>query len=866
MRSLILKITALAIVCLLIATSLFDTLTLRQTTEQTARRTLEDSTHLLLLMRQVYRERVHQAGLPLTAQTIRLCPGSTISEMAERYQADHPDGAVFANVSDNPRNEKNRADDYSLAAMAFFKEHPQEKLHFQNIRLPSGEPGYQMSAPLWIEPACLSCHGPREETLPLIQTRYPAAGGFGYRNGELRGVLYTRIDNRSAEHGDLIWTRLFAVAATGTLLFFTLLAAFDRFLLRRLRTLAAAVEDCGDGQFTTLPLSGREDEVDRVIGKFNEMVEAIRLRESQLADKARHIEHQKQFLDTVLENLHDPVLVIDKDYRIVSSNRALRERYPERFREHGENFCYRVIHGLAAPCQEHQRRCPLQEIAALGEVTRITHIGTDRNGQPTLYDVAASPLCDLDGQVTGIIESFHDITALVQNEAELRVSREELAHQAHSDPLTGLPNRRAFEECLAESLQAAKINGSGVGLAFLDLDGFKDINDALGHPVGDELLRHVAETLRHSVRQSDFVGRLAGDEFVVIIRHLDSPQVLERIAEQIIEKRRQPVLLAGQKNVVTTSVGLACYPADAETAEELIKLADIAMYSAKKAGRNRYHFFAPAMDAEVRKRFALSHDLQQALDDREFFLVYQPQFDAGGERLRGVEALMRWQSPTRGLVAPDEFIPLLEENGLIRQVGAWLLDESLAQLRRWLDAGMPELIMSINVSAGEFGDPALIERIVQALERHRIPPYLLELEVTERLALLDIEHMINLLGQLRALGIRSALDDFGTGYSSLSYLTRLPISTLKIDRSFVRTLPHSEKSQGVVRLIAGLGQLMGLEIVAEGVEHAGELQQVRAAGCEIIQGYFFGKPQSAAEIIKLQQSQQPRAAETTTGG
>ncbi|WP_371324276.1 EAL domain-containing protein [Dechloromonas sp. ZY10] len=856
MRSLILKITALAVACLLVVSLLFDMVTLRQTTEQTARRTLEDSTHLLLLMRQTYRERVQQAELPLNEQTIRLCPGSTISEMAQRHQAETDNLATFANVSDNPRNPRNRADAYSQTAIEHFKAHPQEKLHFQSIRLPDGQPGYQMSAPLWIEPACLACHGPRGETLPLIQARYAEAGGFDYRNGDLRGVLYTRIENRRAEQSELIWTRLLAITVTGAVLFLTLLTAFERFQLRRLRTLAAAVEDCGEGQFPILPISARHDEVDRVIGKFNEMVEAISQRERLLSEKARHIEHQKLFLDTVLENLHDPVLVIDSNYRIVSHNRALRERCGTRFRNDRDNLCHYVIHGLASPCQEHQRRCPLKEIAAQGEIIRLTHVGTGANDQPILYDVAASPLCDLDGKVTGVIESFHDITALVQNEAELRVSREELAQQAHSDPLTGLPNRRAFEECLAESLQEAERKGNSLGLAFLDLDGFKDINDALGHPVGDELLRHVADTLRHSVRQSDFVGRLAGDEFVVIIRDLEHPQVLERIAEQIIEKRRQPVLLAGQKHIVSTSVGLACYPADARHAEELIKLADIAMYSAKKAGRNRYHFFAPAMDTEVRKRFELGHDLQQAVDEREFFLVYQPQLDADGHSLRGVEALMRWQSPTRGLVPPDEFIPLLEDTGLIRQVGAWLLDESLGQLRRWLDAGMPELVMSINVSASEFNDPELIDRITAALAKHRIPPYLLELEVTERMALLDIEHMVNLLGQLRALGIRSALDDFGTGYSSLSYLTRLPIATLKIDRSFVRTLPHSEKSQGVVHLIAGLGRLMGLEIVAEGVEHAGELEHIRAAGCEIVQGYLFGKPQSAAEVVQLQNSLQ----------
>lgn len=854
MRTLSLKITAIAVLCLFLITTFFDTRHIRQGTEQTARRTLEDGIHLLITLRQVYRERVMQlGGMPVTQESIQLCPGSAIGEMGGRYRREHHHGSAFGNVSDNPRNEKNRADAYSLAAMAYFREHPSEELHFQAITLPGGEAGYQMSAPLWIETACLSCHGERDKTLPLIQANY--SGAFDYRVGDLRGLLFTQISATHAADPGLIGNRLLAAGVTGILLFLILLLAFDRFLVRRLRTLADAVKDCGEGQFPVLPVSSRGDEIDRVIRKFNEMVEAISLRERTLLEYTRQIEHQQQFVGKVLDSLHDPVLVIDQQYRIVISNQALREHYRDRFNGDGaENLCYRVIHGLDAPCHIHGQRCPLQEIKPEDGVTCITHVGTDREGQPTLYDITASPWYNVEGKLCGIIEAFHDVTALIQNEAEVRISREELALQAHSDALTGLPNRRALEECLRESLREAEHSGTSVGLAFLDLDGFKDINDALGHPVGDELLCHVADALRQCVRQSDFVGRLAGDEFVVVIRHLDNALALERIAGQIVERRRQPILLAGQRNVVTTSVGLARYPADARTAEELVKLADIAMYSAKKAGRNRYHFFAPAMDAEVRSRFALTHDLQQALDDSEFFLLYQPQFNADGRCLRGVEALMRWRSPVRGLVPPDEFIPLLEENGMIRQVGAWLLEESLAQLRRWIDAGLPEMVMSINVSAGEFSDPEFVERIVAALERHRIPPHLLELEVTERMALLDIEHMINLLGRLRALGIRSALDDFGTGYSSLSYLTRLPISTLKIDRSFVRTLPHSRKSQGVVQLIAGLGRVMGLEIVAEGVEYEGELQHVREAGCEIIQGYLFGKPQGSEDIVRLYRS------------
>lgn len=849
MRKTILIITFLIVILFVALTSFFDQISNAQISEKTAYRTLEDSTALLLEMRKVYRERIFHAHLPLTTETIRLCPGSVLSEMAHNYEESTQGKFKFGNVTDNPRNPKNLADDYGMQAMIHFGKHPNETRHFQKILLPDGSTNFQMSTPLWTEKQCLTCHGPRESTLPVVQNNYTT--GFGYHEGELRGILYTRINISQVSNSDLATTRLIGITITALCIFGLLLISFNQFVLKRLKSLADAVQNCGDGQFDPLPFSPQNDEMDQVIDKYNNMVQALNQRETTLEYNSRVMLHQKQFLNTVLDNLHDPVAVISTEFEIVVSNRSMRDRYHERMQEHGINYCYKVLHDQGAPCTPDQRRCPLREILQHGHECCLTHVTQGCQGKPVLLDIAASPLRDLHGRITGIVESLHDVTSIIQNETELRFSQEELVHQAHSDPLTGLPNRRDFEETLEAAINQANLDGSTVGLAFLDLDGFKDINDALGHPIGDELLCHTARTLRHCVRQSDFVGRLAGDEFVVIIRHLDKISILERIANHIIEKCRLPVQLAGQSTIVTASVGLACYPGDAQNAQELLKLADIAMYSAKKAGRNCYRFFVPEMGTAVSNRFALANDLQQAIEQQEFFLVYQPQYESSGEKLRGVEALMRWRSPTRGLVPPDQFIPLLEESGLIQRVGIWLLDESLGQLRQWLDAGMAELVMSINVSASEFNAPDFVTRIATGLQQHGIAPHLLELEVTERMALLDIDKMIQVLEQLNLLGVRTALDDFGTGYSSLSYLTRLPINTLKIDRSFVKTLPGSEKSQGVVQLIAGLGHMMGMEIIAEGVERTEELEHIRNAGCEVIQGYLFGKPQSAEEISKL---------------
>lgn len=846
MRLLILKITLLVVACFVAVTLYFDSRLSEQATELTARRTLEDSTHLLLTMREVYRERIQLAKLPISKDSIRLCPGSVIGEMAERYDPQARRGISFGNYSDRPRNERNRADPVAQKAIDYFQANPDASSYFTALNLPNSQRTYQIALPLWTEASCLSCHGAREETLPLVQQTYE--DGFNHQLGDLRGVLLARIGADKARSEELWVSRLQAAVVTAMLLFLLLWLAFDRSLLKRLRLLSDAVAEIGQGGYRKLAVGPEKDEVNAVLHRFNGMVDAIHEREEVLNQYSKTIAHQKQYLDSVLDSLRDPVIVVDTRYRIVTSNEAARRRYGRHLDPNGEAHCYKVLHDSPEPCSEAQRRCPLREVLASGESSYLTHTSVNLCGKPVLYDVAAKPLLDAEGKISSIVESFHDVTDLVQNEAELRLSREQLDRQAHSDPLTGLPNRRSFEEELASAVNSVQEGAHSLGLAFLDLDGFKDINDTLGHPVGDELLRIVAQRLRHSVRASDFVARLAGDEFVVVVHDLQCREVMQGIAGQVLETFRRPVILAGENVHVTASIGVAFCPSDARSADDLIKAADIAMYSAKAAGRNCVRYFAPDMDEAVRSRFTLTHDLQAALERGEFFLVYQPQFSADGQHLRGVEALMRWQSPSRGLVMPEQFVPILEESGLIREATDWLFDESMRQLRSWLDQGMPEVILSLNVSAADIEQPGFVERVLAHLQRHAIPNHLLELEMTERLALNNLELVIKLLHRLRSLGIRSAMDDFGTGYSSLASLTQLPIDTLKIDRSFVRKLSDSDQSRGVVQLIAGLGQLMNMEIVAEGVEAAHELDGVREAGCHYVQGFLFSQPLPPAEI------------------
>jgi diguanylate cyclase (GGDEF)-like protein/PAS domain S-box-containing protein len=438
--------------------------------------------------------------------------------------------------------------------------------------------------------------------------------------------------------------------------------------------------------------------------------------------------------------------------------------------------------------------------------------------------------------------------AVKENITQRKDFETKLVHQATHDALTGLPNRLLLQDRLSHAIEVARREQSKVAVMFIDLDRFKVVNDSLGHEVGDRLLVVVAERLRLCLRRSDTIARLGGDEFVVVLTSFQGTGEIVDVAEKIIARIDEPMMLDGYKVHVGASIGVAFFPDDGDDVTSLMRDADGAMYRAKNAGRNTFRFFDTAMNGEAIERLNLEASLRRALEAEEFELYYQPKLSLETQEVMGVEALIRWNSPERGLVSPVVFIPLAEETGLITQIGDWVLNEACRQLALWRDCGKELLSVAVNISARQFLDPDLAEKIGRLLLKFDLPPTLLEVELTESTVMADPEVAICQLVRLREIGIHVSVDDFGTGYSSLSYLKRLPLSTIKVDRSFVHCVDRQSDNAAIVAAILGLGDALGMSIVAEGVETDGEERYLQTAGCATVQGFKYAKPLPAAEF------------------
>ena len=425
----------------------------------------------------------------------------------------------------------------------------------------------------------------------------------------------------------------------------------------------------------------------------------------------------------------------------------------------------------------------------------------------------------------------------------------ELVRLAHYDQLTSLPNRTLLRERVDHALGRAMRAGAGVATLVLDMDRFKEINDMLGHEVGDKLLVEVAQRIRAAVRDQDTVARLGGDEFAVVLEGVSEAKEVLPVIERIIDSLAEVTKIGGHEVNSSISVGIAMFPANGNNLSELLRAADLAMYQAKASGRGRYQFFADAMQEEAQSRHALEWALRRAVERGEFQLVYQPQICLRTGMVIGVEALLRWMNPTRGLLTPYHFIAGLEEFGLINEVGEWVLQTACEQVRRWHAMDLEPMRIGVNVSAQQFEDPMLIEKIRGALKETKLPPEFLEIELTESCLMSDPGEAGALLRELRAVGVRIAIDDFGTGYSSLTYLHDFPLNALKIDKNFVQSVEANDRGGPIANMIVGLGKNLGLDVVAEGVETEGQLEYLRNHGCDIAQGYLYARPEAPDELV-----------------
>jgi diguanylate cyclase (GGDEF)-like protein/PAS domain S-box-containing protein len=477
-----------------------------------------------------------------------------------------------------------------------------------------------------------------------------------------------------------------------------------------------------------------------------------------------------------------------------------------------------------------------------GSFNDLEHMIVDRHGETRWVLINAVGIFDSAGQRIGQRGTGRDITD--RKTAEARIS-----YLATRDPLTELPNRVLFNDRLEQGIVAARRTGQSLALLFIDLDRFKNINDSLGHQVGDLLLREVANRMHGCIRKGDTLSRLGGDEFVVTLEGLQQAEDAAQVAAKIIKALSRPCEIAGHTLNTSCSIGISIYPLDAEDDRALMKNADTAMYHAKEKGRDNYQFFSPEMNVRAVERHTLETALRAGLERQEFTLYYQPLVDLRSGKIVGMEALLRWQHPERGVLSPATFMAVAEESGLIEPIGQWVLRTACQRAKAWLDNGYPPLKVAVNISPRELIRPREFARgISRILSSTGLDPRYLELEMTESLLVQNAEENIAVLRKLGQEGVRIAVDDFGTGYSSLSYLRQLPIDTLKIDRSFVRDIERDPKDVPIIRAIVAMAHSLGLQVTAEGVETRGQLDALARLDCDEYQGYLFSKPLPAVEI------------------
>ena len=439
------------------------------------------------------------------------------------------------------------------------------------------------------------------------------------------------------------------------------------------------------------------------------------------------------------------------------------------------------------------------------------------------------------GEVIHYVAIFFDIT-------ERKLADEQLQHQAQHDALTGLPNRMLFDNLLRQILREEHRTHQQSAVVFMDLDRFKEVNDTLGHPIGDMLLQEASKRLRSCIRDSDVLARMGGDEFTLILLDVTGINSAAYIAEKIIRSLNKTFYLLGHECHVGASIGISMYPTDGTDAETLIKCADTAMYRAKESGRNNYQFFTSSMGDELMLRIQMKKAIDEAIKHGEFQLYYQPKIHLVTGHCVGAEALIRWVLPNNELILPDTFLPLAEETGQIIEIGAWVLHQACYQLKAWHESGYDHHSLAVNLSARQFESNLLIEQLVQALDETKLDPSFLELEVTETCAMKDSDKTIEILEKIKKLGIKVSIDDFGTGYSSLSYLKKFPVNTLKVDRSFVRDIPDDRDDMAITTAIIQMASNLDISVVAEGVETKQQGEFLAGKGCELAQGYFFSRP------------------------
>lgn len=577
-------------------------------------------------------------------------------------------------------------------------------------------------------------------------------------------------------------------------------------------------------------------------GNLKRLLPAIdrELKEAVIRKQHRLAEEEMRKLSSAMEQTADVVIITDKMGNIEYVNRAFVEvtGYEKievigkltsilKSGEHDNKFYEKLWHQIHAH-----------------EAFQDIFINKRKDGTVYYEEKTISPLVDENGNIEHFISTGKDVTTQIK-------TQERLQHITHHDLLTGLPNRSLFIDRLNQAISRAKWNKRVISVLFFDLDRFKNINETLGHAHGDAVLQEVSERLKQCVREGDTVARLGDDEFAIVLEDVAKKEDIPLVTEKIMRRMSHPYKINELELYATTSIGISVYPGDGEDGDTLLQNADVALHHAKEAGSSLYRFYTSEMNSQSLYRLNMESSLRRGLERNEFVLHYQPQIDMASGQMIGAEALIRWQHPELGMVAPNEFIGLLEETGMIIHIGKWVLDSACMQGQKWNEEHAAKMRISVNISPVQFNHPGLADNVRQALEASHFPAELLELELTESTIMRDPASAINTLKEFGDMGVRIAIDDFGTGYSSLSYLQKFPINTLKIDRSFITGVEHNNGNASIVSAIISLAHNLGLEVVAEGVELDIQAEFLREHKCDIMQGYLFSKPVVIEAIPRL---------------
>jgi diguanylate cyclase (GGDEF)-like protein/PAS domain S-box-containing protein len=785
----------------------------------------------MMATRRIYQQQFVASGLEVNDNTIGFLPAHSFLRISRDFANWNKNGIIFNNVSDRPRNPANRADRFETEAIRWFAINADAKELMREIVTDDGVGYLLFTAPIRVEAYCLRCHGEQQSAPVGIRERYDEA--YGYHVGDMRGVVSIRLPTKLFDERVMrIWTSQLIKNLIGyAIIFIALGYILDRLVMQRLARLQASAQRIADGDYDAridlTPATGRADEIIDLADTFNSMAIEVQNRDRTLGKLSQAVEQS-------------PVNIVITDLvgRIEYVNRAcIRDSGYSQDELIGANP--RLLASGNTPQDTYRA---LWKALRRGDTWEGEFHNRRKNGEEYLEWAIIAPVRDKQGTVTNYLAVKQDITEKKRAEAEIH-------NLAFYDPLTNLPNRRLLMDRLGQALLFSKRTQAHGALLIIDLDNFKYLNDTRGHDIGDRLLKQVAARLIANVRGEDTVARLGGDEFVIILEDLSEDEASAALqAETIAEKARQALSspyelnISGYSHEATSSLGITLFQGIELGPDILLKQADMALYQAKDAGRDRLRFFYQAMQAAIDARATLEGALRHAIDNTELRVHYQPQVDEHGQVV-GAEALLRWLHPTQGSISPAYFIPLAEETGLIHALGEWVLRQACEQLRTW--AGNPSyahMQLAVNVSSHQLRHAGFVDLVIRHITETGIDATHLKLELTESSILENVDETVARMQQLKGMGVKFSLDDFGTGYSSLSYLKRLPLDQVKIYQSFVRGLGREQNDDAIIRAILAISESLGMEAIAEGVEKPEQHAYLRGCGCRYFQGYLFGKP------------------------